>query len=106
WRFFRGRDVDVEAEVSGAVRPDRIRRNLQKARDRGTFALFVVGDAVRAGRIRGVLESEGAGRSEAQVWTLRRARPAAQAAGGAASGGSAVSAASVARGRDNAPERC
>ncbi|MCI4356282.1 MAG: DUF87 domain-containing protein [Thermoplasmata archaeon] len=106
WRFFRGRDVDVEAEVSGAVRPDRIRRNLQKARDRGTFALFVVGDAVRARRIRGVLESEGAGRSEAQVWTLRRARPAAQAAGGAASGGSAVSAASVARGRDNAPERC
>ncbi|MCI4362479.1 MAG: DUF87 domain-containing protein [Thermoplasmata archaeon] len=106
WRFFRGRDVDVEAEVSGAVRPERIRRNLAKARERGTFALFVVGDAARARRIRAVLSEEGMSRSEAQVWTLPRARSAAQAAGGAAVGGSVVAPASTARGRETAPDRC
>jgi DNA helicase HerA-like ATPase len=73
WRFFDGRDVDVEAEVSGAMRADRIRRNLEKARARRCFALFLVADPARARRIRGVLRDEGAGPREAQVWTLRRA---------------------------------
>jgi hypothetical protein len=74
WRSFGGRDADVEAEVSGAVRPDRIRRNLEKARSRGHFALFVVADPARARKVRSVVVAEGAGVRDAQVWTLSRAR--------------------------------
>ncbi len=73
WRFFRGRDVHVEAEVSGALRPARIRHGLEKAARRGAFALFVVGDAARASRVRRTLRAEGAGISRAQVWTLAEA---------------------------------
>ena len=71
WRFFDGRDVHVEAEVSGALRPARVRHGLEKARARGAFALFVVGDAARASRVRRTLRAEGAGVDRAQVWTLR-----------------------------------
>jgi hypothetical protein len=74
WQCFGGRDADVEAEVSGALRPDRIRRNLAKSRARGSFALFVVGDPARARRVRAVLAAEGAGIRDAQVWTVARAR--------------------------------
>jgi hypothetical protein len=70
WRFFSGRDVDVEAEVSGALRPERIRHGCAKAAARGAFVLFVVGDAARARRVRAVLQREGLGRDRAQVWTL------------------------------------
>ncbi|MCI4361836.1 MAG: DUF87 domain-containing protein [Thermoplasmata archaeon] len=86
WRFFDGRDVDVEAEVSGALRPDRIRRNLEKARARRCFALFLVADPARARRIRAVLRTEGAGRSEAQVWTLTKAGAAPAQSDGAGTG--------------------
>ncbi|MCI4332629.1 MAG: hypothetical protein L3K01_02695, partial [Thermoplasmata archaeon] len=87
WRYFGGRDVDVEAEVSGAMRADRIRRNLAKARDRRTFALFLVADPARARRIRAVLTAEGTPRTEAQVWTLRTAEAAtAHSAGGSTTG--------------------
>ncbi len=71
WRFFGGRDVHVEAEVSGALRPSRIRHGLDKAVRRGAFALFVVGDARRASKVRRTLRAEGVGVDRAQVWTLR-----------------------------------
>jgi hypothetical protein len=71
WRFFGGRDVHVEAEVSGALRPERIRRGLAKARARDAFVLFLVSDATRARRVRAALEAAGADRTTAQVWTLR-----------------------------------
>jgi hypothetical protein len=91
WRYFGGRDADVEAEVSGALRPERIRRNLAKARARGTFALFVVGDAARARRVRAVLAEAGAGVGDAQVWTVARGRvppaPASSSPAGAAGRG-------------------
>jgi DNA helicase HerA-like ATPase len=73
WRAFGGRDIHVEAEVWGAERPERIRRGLGKARDRGASVVFLVGDARRALRVRSVLESAAARPPEAQVWTLRRA---------------------------------
>jgi hypothetical protein len=80
WRFFGGQDVHVEAEVSGALRPARIRHGLAKARARGAFALFVVGDAGRAATVRRTLRSEGLGVDRAQVWTLVGAHAAAEAA--------------------------
>lgn len=70
WRFFGGRDVHVEAEVSGAVRPPRVRHGVLKALRRGAFPLFVVGDARRASRVRRTLRTLGLGPREAQVWTL------------------------------------
>jgi uncharacterized protein DUF87 len=76
WRFFRGRNVHVEAEVSGAERRERIRRGLAKADRRGAFALFLVADARKARRVRAVLEGEGAFPQRAQVWTLPKARAA------------------------------
>ncbi len=71
WRFFRGRDVHVEAEVSGALRPERIRHGWSKAAGRGAFALYVVGDPMRAGRVRRTLRNLRLGPDRAQVWTLR-----------------------------------
>ena len=71
WRFFHGRDVHVEAEVTGALRPERIRHGVAKALRRGAFVLFVVGDAHRARRVRSVLRAMGLGVDRAQVWTLR-----------------------------------
>ena len=70
WRFFAGRDVFVEAEVSGALRAERIRHGMGKAFARGAYVLFVVGDAGRARRVRAVLAREEGGRDRAQVWTL------------------------------------
>ncbi len=70
WRFFHGRDVHVEVEVSGALRPERIRRGWAKAEARGAFALFVVGDADRARRVRATLRSLRLAPDRAQVWTL------------------------------------
>jgi len=71
WRFFRGRDVHVEAEVSGALRAERVRHGVRKAVPRGAFVLFVVGDARRARRVRSVIREMGLGPDRAQVWTLR-----------------------------------
>ncbi|MGI0072171.1 MAG: hypothetical protein ACRECT_08940 [Thermoplasmata archaeon] len=70
WRFFGGRDVHVEAEVSGALRAERIRLGVAKATARGAYVLFVVGDAAHARRVRRTLEREGVGRDLAQVWTF------------------------------------
>jgi hypothetical protein len=70
WRFFGGRDVHVEAEVSGAVRADRIRRGVGKALRHDAFPLFVVSDAARAARVRRTLRAMGLGPDQAQVWTL------------------------------------
>jgi len=71
WRFFRGRDVHVEAEVSGALRTERVRHGVGKALRQGAFVLFVVSDAHRARRVRSVLRAMGLGVDRAQVWTLR-----------------------------------
>ncbi|HTT73993.1 MAG TPA: hypothetical protein VMG99_07640 [Thermoplasmata archaeon] len=71
WRAFHGRDVHVEAEVSGADRADRIRRDVAKARARGAFLVVVVGDARRAARVRATLGRSTVGPDRAQVWTLR-----------------------------------
>jgi hypothetical protein len=79
WRFFGGRDVHVEAEVSGALRPERIRHGVRKAVRAGAFPLFVVADPHRAGRVRATLRALGLPPREAQVWMLRgalAARPA------------------------------
>ncbi|MCI4339935.1 MAG: type IV secretion system DNA-binding domain-containing protein [Thermoplasmata archaeon] len=74
WRFFGGRHVHVEAEVSGAERRERIRRGLDKAARRGAFALFVVADARKARRVRSVLADAELFPHSAQVWTLPKAR--------------------------------
>jgi hypothetical protein len=70
WRLFGGRDVHVEAEVSGAERPERIRYDLAKGGSRSAYVLFVVPDAARARRVRSVLRAEGVDRDRAAVWTL------------------------------------
>lgn len=75
WRCFGGRDVHVEAEVSGAERPERIRRGWEKARRTGAFALFLVGDARRARRVAAVLGRTSAPRAQWAVWTLPAERP-------------------------------
>ena len=75
WRFFGGRDVHVEVEVSGALRPVRIRHGLEKAAARGAFPLFVVGDTARAARVRRTLRGEGYRPDRAQVWTLTARAP-------------------------------
>lgn len=72
YRLAGGRDIFVEAEVSGARRPERIRRGLAKARSQGAFVLFVVGDPDRARCVRRALA--GRARGDAAVWVLRRAR--------------------------------
>jgi hypothetical protein len=74
WRCFGGRDVHLEAEVSGALRPERIRRGWHKAAERGAFALFLVADAARARKVRATLRALGVGPDRAQVWTLSVAR--------------------------------
>ncbi len=75
WRYFGGRDVHVEAEVSGALRPERLRRGWTKAERQGAAVLFVVGDAPRAARVRRALARWGVGRERSFVWTI----PAAEA---------------------------
>ncbi len=70
WRFFHGHSVNVEAEVSGALRPERVRHGCRKAVREGAFILFLVADAVRARRVRNVLRDLGLGPDRAQVWTL------------------------------------
>jgi hypothetical protein len=74
WKFFHGKDVHVEAEVSGATRAERIHHGLTKAREAHAFALFVVGDAHRAHTVRRILRTEGKSIGEAQVWTLCQSR--------------------------------
>lgn len=73
WRFFHGRNVNVEAEVSGALRAERIRHGCRKALRDGAHALFLVADATRARRVRTVLREMGLSPDRAQVWTLRGA---------------------------------
>jgi hypothetical protein len=70
WRFFGGRDVHVEAEVSGALRPERLRHGWRKAAARDAVALFVVGDARRALRVRDAMSRGKVPRDRAMVWTL------------------------------------
>lgn len=71
WNCFRGRDVHIEVEVSGALRAERVRRGWRKAAGRGAFALFVVGDPARARRVRAALRDLSLRPDRAQVWTLR-----------------------------------
>ncbi|MCI4317198.1 MAG: hypothetical protein L3J96_01545, partial [Thermoplasmata archaeon] len=74
WKAFGGRDVYVEAEVSGADRPERLRRGVLKARHAGAFLLFLVCDGRRAAKVRSFLRSRDVERHLAQVWTLSSAR--------------------------------
>ena len=74
WRCFGGRDVHVEAEVSGALRADRVRRGVEKAGSVDAFALFVAADPRLARRIRSVLHADRLVPHQAQVWTLVGAR--------------------------------
>ena len=76
WRCFGGRDVHVEAEVSGALRPERIRHGWEKGAGSGAFVLFAVGDAARARRVRGALARANVPRNRTQVWTLPESAPA------------------------------
>jgi hypothetical protein len=71
WNYFGARDVFVEAEVSGALRPERVRHGVRKAGRANAFVLFLVSDARRARRVRAALRTIGAGRDRAGVWTLR-----------------------------------
>jgi hypothetical protein len=73
WRFFGGRDVHVEAEVSGALRPERVRHGVRKALRQNGYVLFLVADPHRAARIKATLHALGVDRSRGQVWTLRSA---------------------------------
>lgn len=70
WRYSKGRDLYIEAEVSGADRSERIRRGFEKAETAKAFALFLVGDARRARRVREVLHRSGAPHARWAVWTL------------------------------------
>jgi hypothetical protein len=74
WRAFGGRDVQVEAEVSGATRRQRVERDWMKARDAGAFLLILVGDTARARSVRRFLTGAGVSRTRATVWTLRTVR--------------------------------
>jgi hypothetical protein len=74
WRVFGGRDVHVEAEVSGATRRERIERDWEKAREAGAFLLCLVSDSVRARSVRRFLTRAGALHTRAMVWTLRSVR--------------------------------
>lgn len=71
WRAFGGRDVWVEAEVSGATRRERVERDWAKAREAGAFLLCLVGDAARARAVRRFLDRALVPRDRAAVWTLR-----------------------------------
>lgn len=73
WRYAGGRDIHLEAEVSGADRPERIRYDLRKGRTAGAHVLFLVGDPGRAGKVRRALGATGASRTDWSVWTLRTA---------------------------------
>ncbi len=70
WRYFGGRDVHVEAEVSGARRTERVRHDLAKARASGAVVLFVVGEAAHARKVRASLARLEVGRDRAIVWTV------------------------------------
>jgi hypothetical protein len=83
WRAFGGRDVYVEAEVSGAQRRERILRDLSKARGAGAHCLFLVGDARRGRRIRAVLAERRVERSAVTIWILG---PSVRAGGGGGAG--------------------
>lgn len=74
WRAFGGRDVQVEAEVSGATRRERVERDWAKARDAGASLLVLVSDDARAATVRRFLRRAGAPPYRATVWTLRSAR--------------------------------
>ncbi len=74
WRTFGGRDAHIEAEVSGADRPDRIRRDVEKARSRSAFLVVVVSRPERARKVRAMLDRLRVRREDAQVWTLPAAR--------------------------------
>jgi hypothetical protein len=71
WRAFGGRDIHVEAEVSGATRRERIERDWEKARDAGAFLLCLVSGPDRARSIRRFLARAGVSPTRATVWTLR-----------------------------------
>jgi hypothetical protein len=72
WRLGHGRDIFVEAEVSGAERPERIERTWKKAKEAHAFLLIVVGTPERGRKVRRFLRELGVGAEEALIWVVRR----------------------------------
>jgi hypothetical protein len=70
WRCFGGRDVHLEAEVTGARRAARIGHDWRKAERRGAFLVVAVDEARDARRAREILRGLGVGPDRAQVWHL------------------------------------
>ncbi|MCI4330850.1 MAG: type IV secretion system DNA-binding domain-containing protein [Thermoplasmata archaeon] len=73
WRFFRGRDVFFEAEVSGATRRERIRHDVTKAERAEAFLVVLVSDAARARSVRRALRELTEVPHSAQVWMIPEA---------------------------------
>ncbi len=70
WRAFGGREIFVEAEVSGASRRERIERDWTKARDAGAALLVLVSDVGKARSVRRVLDRLQVPRLRGCVWVL------------------------------------
>jgi hypothetical protein len=71
WRLGHGRDVYVEAEVSGCRSEARLLRSWSKARRAGAFLLFLASTSPDGRRLRTFLRSRGIGSDRAEVWVLR-----------------------------------
>lgn len=78
WHAFEGRDVYVEAEVSGASRRERIERDWTKAHEAGAALLVLVSDLGKARSVRRVLQRLEVPRLRGTVWVL----PVSRAPGG------------------------
>jgi hypothetical protein len=70
WRLGNGRDIYVEAEVSGAMRRERLRRDVEKAQQARAFLLCLVGDPEKAAAARRHLRALAPGSRDWTVWTL------------------------------------
>jgi hypothetical protein len=74
WKISSGRDLHVEAEVSGATRRERIERDWTKAQEAGAYLLVLVGQASHARSVRRFLNHRNVTRARAAVWTLPSVR--------------------------------
>ena len=72
WRFGRGRDIYVEAEVSHVDEPKRLKRSLEKAKRAGAYLLFLSGTSWGGEKLRAFLAREGWNGDRAAVWVLRQ----------------------------------
>lgn len=75
YRLGHGKDLHLEAEVSGCVEPGGLERSWKKAREAGAFLLYLVGSSTHGGRVRRFLREARASPEEAAVWVLRPKAP-------------------------------